>query len=447
MAADILWAVCNTYHIYAITALQSLGELQGISNSRILAAGGVTLVMLLVVAIAVFFPVKTIIRDSHRRRAAVCLMAFAAISLSVDCVTVVRRTGHLPGTIRNPLQLAEASGQADVLNPSRFTELQIIRMPVIRLALNVAINEIQLAQNRKLLGSFNNAALSAPSAAALAIHFATHSPGENAREMPNLVIILVESWGLASDLSVNESMLRPYSQPDLVARYEVLSGTVPFFGSTVAGEGRELCGSRIGFYLGAASARELQGCVPDRLAASGYSTLALHGMNGLIFKRRNWYSTIGFQEIWFHDGFKRQGLPDCLGAFIGTCDAAIAEWIGHRIEKPSTKPDFVWWVTLNSHLPVLVPSPVPNPASCTFSSTLSQQPALCSWYQTVANVQRSVAKLALSKSSRPTVFAIVGDHAPPFSNSVLRSQFSWNVVPYVLLVPRPDSRVLKKLSD
>jgi hypothetical protein len=47
----------------------------------------------------------------------------------------------------------------------------------------------------------------------------------------------------------------------------------------------------------------------------------------------------------------RQGLPDCFGAFFGTCDAAIADWIGRRLGKHDD-PYFVHWVTLNSHLPV-----------------------------------------------------------------------------------------------
>jgi len=74
-------------------------------------------------------------------------------------------------------------------------------------------------------------------------------------------------------------------------------------------------------------------------------------------------------------------------------------------------------------------------ASCSISPRLSGQPPLCSWYQLIANVHSSVARLAIGQLARPTVFIIVGDHAPPFSDPELRSQFSSSEVPYILLTP------------
>ena len=61
---------------------------------------------------------------------------------------------------------------------------------------------------------------------------------------------------------------------------------------------------------------------------------------------------------------------------------------------------------------------------------------MCSWYQLVFNVHRSVTEIALGATARRTVFLIVGDHAPPFSSERLRAQFSDKVVPYVLLTPK-----------
>jgi hypothetical protein len=83
---------------------------------------------------------------------------------------------------------------------------------------------------------------------------------------------------------------------------------------------------------------------------------------------------------------------------------------------------------------------LPGAASCSVTPLLSTQPALCSWYQLVANVHESVSRLALEQLGRPTVFVIVGDHAPPFANPELRGQFSNTEVPYVLLVPRQENR-------
>jgi len=136
---------------------------------------------------------------------------------------------------------------------------------------------------------------------------------------------------------------------------------------------------------------------------------------------------------------KQQGLPDCIGAFTGTCDASVAEWIERRLEKREDAPVFVHWMTLNSHLPVPIPSTLSAGAPCLSTLGLAPQTALCSWYQLVANVHQSVARLALGALGRPTVFVIVGDHAPPFVDPALRKRFSRTEVPYILLLPRSES--------
>jgi phosphoglycerol transferase MdoB-like AlkP superfamily enzyme len=115
----------------------------------------------------------------------------------------------------------------------------------------------------------------------------------------------------------------------------------------------------------------------------------------------------------------------------------------HRLEERKSSPEFLYWMTLNSHLPVPVPSPLKAGASCSFTQSLSRDPALCSWYQLIANVHQSVAGMAMANLGRPTVFAIVGDHAPPFSGWTERNQFSQAVVPYVLLIPRRDQPAAK----
>jgi phosphoglycerol transferase MdoB-like AlkP superfamily enzyme len=95
-------------------------------------------------------------------------------------------------------------------------------------------------------------------------------------------------------------------------------------------------------------------------------------------------------------------------------------------------------MTLNSHLPVPVPSYLRNAAPCTADIGLQPHTALCSWYQLVENVHRSVAQLATGTLGRPTIFVVVGDHAPPFADPDLRNRFSQSDVPYVVLVPRSE---------
>jgi Sulfatase len=249
-------------------------------------------------------------------------------------------------------------------------------------------------------------------------------------------LILVESWGepLATDL--DESLIRPYTDQNLAEKYTVSRGTVPFYGPTVAGEARELCGSAMGFGLLIAPRSELQSCLPTKMNTMGYHSVAVHGFSARMFGRGEWYDKIGFDEAWFRDRLQGQGLPLCPGPFPGICDAAASEWIGDQLQRNSDLPQFIYWVTLNSHLPVPIPNRVKAPPPCSGVSITAENPALCSWYQLVFNVHRSVSDLALRSTTRPTVFLIVGDHAPPFSAPGLRAQFSDQVVPYILLMPK-----------
>jgi hypothetical protein len=96
---------------------------------------------------------------------------------------------------------------------------------------------------------------------------------------------------------------------------------------------------------------------------------------------------------------------------------------------------FIHWVTLNSHLPV---PPLADGSSLEDCAAvgIQREPALCSWFMHVLIVHHSVAELATRPGLRPTVFVIVGDHAPPFLRMDIRSRFSQTSVPYVVLVPR-----------
>src|SRR5271170_4145160 len=91
---------------------------------------------------------------------------------------------------------------------------------------------------------------------------------------PNVVLGVVESWGLARDLSLRRAMVEPYSDPRLLAKYDVLEGTMPFQGPTTSGEARELCQTHMGAYVALGTVAQLQRCLPLRMRRMGYRTLA-----------------------------------------------------------------------------------------------------------------------------------------------------------------------------
>lgn len=258
----------------------------------------------------------------------------------------------------------------------------------------------------------------------------------SATDKPNIVLVLAESWGLADDERINQTEYAPYLTPAIAAHYRVEIGKTPFHGGTIAAEFRELCGETRGFDVLAEPADHLKQCLPAKLNREGYTTMAVHGFSSLMFNRKSWYSRFGFQSETFLEDFGRYPLTRCNGAFNGICDADVSKWIGDKLlatEKPS--PTYIHWVTLNSHLPI---APLPRDVSredCT-ATEINDETSFCSWFEKSLIVQRSVAQLATQKGLPPTVFVIVGDHAPPFMDETVRSRFSSTDVPYVILLPK-----------
>jgi hypothetical protein len=424
-AADVICGACMTYYVPVREWLENIRVAFETSAAHPFRILSFFLVVLLIAATAILLPGKRLPKR-QRWLAAACLAVFAVAILGGDIVTMRLATGYFPPPF------GKAPG-TDRLEISGIRVPRLARIPIVRLKRLWDWDASLSASEEK----GRTARSPVPSATAVAIDAAGIFSSENHRELPDVVLTIVESWGVAQDPSLQKAMVQPYVQPELLAKYEIFQGAVPFYGATVAGEARELCGNSIGYYLIRAPAADLQSCLPDKLASLGYYRIALHGMSGLMFNRLIWYRTIGFQELWFQEQLEK-GLPNCASAFLGTCDADIAAWIGRRLETDTSRPKLIHWMTLNSHLPVPVPSYLHNAAPCTADVGLQPQSALCSWYQLIENVHRSVAQLATGPLGRPTIFIVVGDHAPPFGNPDLRDRFSQSDVPYVVLVPRSE---------
>jgi Sulfatase len=433
-AADLISGACMTYHVPVRECLENIRVALESSVAHPLRSLSVLLSILLIAAIVISLPSKGLPKD-QRRLAAACLVAFVVVVVGGEALSISRETGHFP----IPFQTRPVRDQ---LGSGSSSALDLARVPIVRLSRLWKMDEKLVALEEKgRTGRFP-----VPSATAVALGAAGITSGESNRQLPNVVLVLVESWGLAEDSTLRNAMVKFYSQPELLARYQVLQGAVPFYGATIAGEARELCGNSIGYYLMRAPASDLKSCLPQKLSSLGYEPIAVHGFSGHMYVRSAWYPTIGFQEQWFHEQLHEQGLSDCNGLFVGTCDADVAAWIGRRLDGDSSHPKFIHWMTLNSHLPVPVPVSLPNAEPCSAAEGLEPDSQLCSWYQLVMNVHRSVAQLALDPLGRPTVFVIVGDHAPPFGDPSLRERFSQSDVPYVVLVPRSAHNPPKSLS-
>jgi sulfatase-like protein len=425
IVADLLCGACESYFLTPQQFIINLTELHSFSLHRQLVILAVGILALVIAAIGPVLPAP---RDRKQRLQTVTLLVVFALTIaSEDLAAIILKTGHFP-SIRRVAMVGDGfdrvSGRPIVPRLARIPIARLIRSELT--ARNMHVKETAPAARLVVF----------PGAFAQAVPLALS--GEKAHF--NLVLVLVESWGLPRDPRVDQALVEPYETPEVSALYQVTQGTVGFDGGTVPGESRELCGNHLAYHLLYASADELRGCVPGILHAQGYHNVAVHGMNGNMFSRSSWYEKIGFQEEWFNQQFRESGMPDCIGAFVGTCDSAVAGWIGKRLQENDDHPLFVYWVTLDSHLPVPIPTTLPNPRPCSSDLAIQPNSPLCSWFQLVANVHQSISRVAVGRLDRPTIFVIVGDHAPPFGNRDVRSRFSATEVPFVMLVPRGATR-------
>ena len=422
IGADLLSGVSKTYYLSPVECLVDLRFLQEFTWKRFILVAIVGILIMAIVAMTVMSS-RWALR-TNKRWVVAGLAIFIAAVLLRDYASFVHENGYRI----NPFRLARPS---DSNKYSNLEDLWASRYPLIRLVRDQRLfgSSIYLQATNQ---SDREPVRSATSEALRALNLEGAGPEGS---LPNIVLVLVESWGLDKDPGIRNSLVQPYYQKEVQAKYTVLQGTVPFYGSTLAGEARELCGNRVGFHIVKASQQDLKNCLPDRLAALGYDTIAAHGMKGGMFQRADWYPRIGFHELWFKDSFDKLGLPVCDGAFEGTCDAAIAGWIQGQLATEGEKPKFLDWLTLNSHLPLPNKISWPYSASCSLNPILAQQKSLCVWYNLILNVHSSVARLAASPLGRPTVFIVVGDHAPPFVSATTHAQFPGKLVPYILLIP------------
>lgn len=249
----------------------------------------------------------------------------------------------------------------------------------------------------------------------------------------HLVLIVVEAMGVPrGNPEMDKLLFAPLvDNPEVLARYDIKRGTVPYYNSTTAGEIRELCG-RWGDYYELIDRKD-DSCLPARLAAKGYATLAMHSFTGSFFKREDWYPNIGFKKREFGQEMQRAGAEKCGGVFPGACDRQIPKQIAAKL-KAADKPTFLYWLTLNSHLPVPQGLNL-NADNCErISATLkSEFPQICRQFAIYHDIQTALATEITAADFPPGDILLVGDHMPPYFDRHHRTQFDPGHVPWLYL--------------
>lgn len=253
----------------------------------------------------------------------------------------------------------------------------------------------------------------------------------------NFVLVVVESDGQPVNPAWNMLLQAEWSNPELQKRYRVDRGAVPFTGATVPGEFRELCGVMSAVIEKPTDDKAvMRNCLPWHMRDAGVMPIYVHGFNSEMFSRAEWISQLGFERELFHPQLHDMGLPDCGGPFRGTCDASVARWIGDQMVADPGHRHFVYWLTLNSHLPVDADAEASRALGCGTEASPVNDEAACNLMALLVRAERAITGLAMRPDMPKTEFVVVGDHSPPFIFKQRRELFSQHEVPYVHLTPR-----------
>jgi len=178
-------------------------------------------------------------------------------------------------------------------------------------------------------------------------------------------------------------------------------------------------------------------CLPARLRKRGYATMAVHAFSYRMYERNEWYPVVGFDKELFGEELVKSTRRLCGNAFTGVCDADLPPIIV-REAAFSKKPKFIYWLTLNTHVPV-APDQALTDFGCEDDAGIFQHMHVCQMAELWHDVFASVSKLALDPSIGPAEILVVGDHAPPLWSRRARAQFEPGIVPWYRLTPRDDA--------
>jgi hypothetical protein len=251
----------------------------------------------------------------------------------------------------------------------------------------------------------------------------------------NVVVVIVESLGYLTDPAARDRIAAPLYDPAVTKDYLVTEGRTVYYGSTTSGEMRELCNTRT-FYTDYVEEHG-SSCLPSLLKSRGYASIALHAFSGGMFERERWYPEVGFDKELFGEELLKTTQRSCGGAFVGACDADLAPVIAAESRRAAegSKPRFIYWLTLNTHIPV-APGQALTDFNCRPDGSGFGTKKVCRMAELWHDVFDVVAKVARDPAIGPADVLVVGDHAPPLWSKHGRAQFEPGQVAWYRLQPR-----------
>lgn len=257
----------------------------------------------------------------------------------------------------------------------------------------------------------------------------------------NLFLVLVEGLGAQANPVSKALLSKHFESAALASRFDITFGTSHYFGSTTGAESRELCG-RWGDYRDYLTAPAFPNCLPSQMAAAGYETLAFHGFTQDMFSRGDWHPHIGFQKLKFENELLAEypnSFPErCGSLFKGLCDTDIAAAVKAELTRQDGKKKFVYWLTLNTHVPFVAKTK--SSLNCGMPESEISNKTTCQLTELWSDLFAELAKIAADPELPPTDILVVGDHNTPLFARAARNNFTQGKVAWYYLKDKRASK-------
>jgi hypothetical protein len=246
----------------------------------------------------------------------------------------------------------------------------------------------------------------------------------------HVLVIMVEALGKPVGAPERELFEADWNRANWRSRYAVQTGSTRFEGSTIYGELREMCGTTTHYEYFDFSKAD---CLPKRFAQAGYETTSMHSFDSGLFERTTWYPKTGFKTMMFDEELAKAGAGACEGVFPGRCDVDVAKLVKQRLSE-ADKPQFIYWLTLNSHSPVIADGTL-GTNDCTLGTQEWRYalPVVCRLFEVHHTLANSIDRLVMAPDLPPVDILIIGDHRPPMFDRQANARFDQDHVPWVYL--------------
>ena len=154
-----------------------------------------------------------------------------------------------------------------------------------------------------------------------------------------------------------------------------------------------------------------------------------------MFDRFDWYPKIGFEHLLFEEQMRARGERDhCGTVFRRRLRPAGAGIVQELLSAPGDQPRFVYWLTVDRHMPIEPTDGKPR-WDCATRDPFGNE-TICLIAQIWADVFEATARIATdAELAAQTTVLVVGDHPPGFVSRTVQRHFLPGIVPWMALEP------------